>query len=677
MDQVSQPITADQLRPVLDRYENGLYMQAYLASREWGPLHTWRGTKAVVFAGRLAVHLGASRLSNWLIRRAWRENPSDAEAQYYHAYCLWRLRGPYAAWRWMHQRSELPGEPTLDIQSSWYALFVGIAGMLRDFDAAEHWQRRSAETAPESPWVEVCQAQLLESEDRYEEALQAAHRALELRPLYRPAVQSAAHLLTLLDRVHHAVKLDPGYERAWDLLNDWTDGLGCPERALEAARDLTQHRAGEARSWLMLAKLLDAPEQLDERLEVLDKAVELSPRCEDAYDLRALSLACAGRWDEARLVNEDRAGAVEAYRHAVELNPGYEVAANALFDLQLEEGDLSGAEETISTLRTHIDTAFVVAREAQLAAKRVARDAAGDALRRVCIMRCETPWPVSAAVEAMVDAGWQDEAERILDELLSDEKAHPEVGTQWIQLCAARKNWRCADRLRELAERGEIGLQATYSYVEVLLQAGAAARLKRLIRENKGWLRAHTLTWASAGYGLAGLREYRLSADWLADWRDRTDAAPWMLVNAMEGLRALGRDAEAVEAGQTALSMPPAHGQHLRHLWFASDEACGGNVVAAKHHLENVDAEALDNDYQFLLTLVQSVVDMAEASQADAARIFRDVRRRLSQARSAYQTYSQEPARRRVYRRCLAAVAGYRGGVAAKMWHWMRWIASW
>jgi len=1666
-DQDSQQITADQLRPVIQQYEKGLYMQAYLASRAWGPLHTWRGTRALVFAGRLAVHLGASRLSNWLMRRAWRESPCDAEAQYFHAYCLWRLRGPYAIWRWMHQRPDLPGEPTPDIQSSWYALFGGVAGMLRDFDTAEHWQRRAAETAPESPWVEVCQAQLLELEDRYEEALQAARRALELRPRYRPAVQSVTHLLTLLDRdeeavqflseasehlessvvvgqlyglqlelkrydaartslerfaelspladkhtakwlaaqrseiayrtndieaairhandsddeflktiaerlqdpsradrkvvllpvgfvrqhhmtcapatlsaisrywsmpadhlqvadeicyngtsnhserkwaqdngwiaseftvteisavdlldrgipftfatvepasshlqavigydgrrgtlvirdpfwrnsaeaiadkvlqryraygprgmalvpetdreqldrvdlpdvelwdqihaldgaliahrrteaqdiydqmramaaghvlarharrrlaiydrnptehlaaveelletnsddqtlqlerltclrdlahreerldtyrtlcdkkethpvfwqqyaqelradarrhddaiwllrrgirrwpteaanyyilaniyweqrrfdealelyrfaaclddkeeqfaqayfsaatcrkqtdrvlrflrdrferfgeksslpartlfsaylqldrtgeamevvdqalalrpddgelllfaadaylacstknmsraaallkqaeeksppgawlrttarmassdgrlsdalaywqqvldiqplaidahravaqllaetrgmvaarshleqaadrfphhhplhelwiewlrdepsevrepvirrviaatpddawvrrelalvladqrrfeeswqqmdvagqleptnpsyhvvrahlfraeekiaeaktslrravelsvdndyaiaelidlcesvderrevlafvkeqlveqvifgdgllefrthardtlepaellallreglearpdlwhawsavieqlldmneldeawqlacqaserfpllprlwldradvcrargdgdaelaaletayqinpdwgvaaralcdlyerrgdyqqsrellekavartpldvanhivlaltlwqldereaaldrVHHAVQLDPGYERAWDLMNDWTDGLGCPERALEAARELTKHRAGEARSWLMLAKLLDAPEQLDERLEVLDKVVELSPRCEDAYDLRALSLAYAGRWDEAqqaccppvwedrppillraraawidreqdnlegaiarmrevvrdepffyeawsrladwytqtgdnsgyleaaemlvrlrphyeigygylgeaRLLNEDRAGAVEAYRHAVELNPGYEFAGNCLFDLQLEEGDLSGAAETISVLRTHIDTAFVAARETQLAAKRDARDAAGEALARVCVMQCETPWPVTAAAEAMVDAGWQEEAERILASLLSDESAHPEVGTQWIKLCAARENWRCADRLPELVERGEIGLQATYAYVEVLLQAGAAARLQRFVRENKGWLRAHTFTWASAGYGLTGLREYRLSAEWFADWRERTDMAPWMLVNVVDGLRALGRDAEAVEASQAALSMPPAYGQHLHHLWLAADEACGGNVAAAKHHLENVGAESLDNDYQFLLTAVQSVVEMADASPADAQQVFRDVRRRLSQARSAYQVYSYEPARRRIYRRCLAAVAGYRGGVVAKVWHWMRWFASW
>ncbi len=41
------------------------------------------------------------------------------------------------------------------------------------------------------------------------------------------------------------------------------------------------------------------PEELDERLAALDKAVELNPQCVDAYDLRALSLAAAGRREEA------------------------------------------------------------------------------------------------------------------------------------------------------------------------------------------------------------------------------------------------------------------------------------------------------------------------------------------------------------------------------------------
>src|SRR6185436_19699328 len=78
---------------------------------------------------------------------------------------------------------------------------------LRDFDAAESLLQRAVETAPHSPWVQVCRSFVLEREDRYEEALAAAQQALALRPWFRPGVQSAAHLLSLLGRDDESLAL--------------------------------------------------------------------------------------------------------------------------------------------------------------------------------------------------------------------------------------------------------------------------------------------------------------------------------------------------------------------------------------------------------------------------------------------------------------------------------------
>jgi len=594
--------------------------------------------------------------------------------------------------------------------------------------------------------------------------LEISNRILLAETLWRLDERKQA-----LESIHDTVQRDPGFERAWDLLNDWADQLGCPERALETARELTVRRAGEARSWLMLARLLDAPDEMDERMAALDKVIELSPRCEDAYDMRAVSLAYAGRWDEAkeacrpplwndhppiilrarsawleaergnlqdaiavmrevveeepyffeawsrladwstqagddagyleaaemlvrlrpqyevgygylgeaRLLNDDREGAREAYQRAIELNPAYEYAGNGLFDLQFEDGDLDAATETLSTLRTHSDSPFVTAREAQLAAKRESQVEACDALKRLAAMPCDSPWPISAAIEALVDAGWEEAARRTLETLLFDEDTQVEIGPQWVKLCTARRIWKCAEQLPRLCECGEIGLRATYAYVEALLQSGKALKLKRFIRKNRKWLRERTFTWGSAGFGLTGLREYRLAAQWQSDWRDREDVEPWMLVNVVESLRATGRGKKAVEASHLALSMPPAYGQHLHHLWLATDEAVRGNIAAAKEHLESAVGESLDDDYQFLLTMAEGIVEMAEASPDEAGRVFRDVRRRIVRARTAFKTYPQEPARRQVYRRTLAAVARHRGTLFAKLWFCLRWMASW
>ena len=100
-------------------------------------------------------------------------------------------------------------------------------------------------------------------------------------------------------RVQHAVKLDPGYRWAWDMLSAWSAECGKPEVAVESARDLTVRRAGEARSWLVLARALKGDETLEERLAAAEMAASLSPRAIDAYDLRARLLAQAKRYDEA------------------------------------------------------------------------------------------------------------------------------------------------------------------------------------------------------------------------------------------------------------------------------------------------------------------------------------------------------------------------------------------
>ncbi len=100
-------------------------------------------------------------------------------------------------------------------------------------------------------------------------------------------------------RMEELVGVEPGYEDAWSTLAGWASELGRPERPLTLARGLAARRAGDAQSWLVLARILDRPEDLEERLAALGKAAELDPRGTEARDLRAMLLAEAGRFDEA------------------------------------------------------------------------------------------------------------------------------------------------------------------------------------------------------------------------------------------------------------------------------------------------------------------------------------------------------------------------------------------
>jgi tetratricopeptide (TPR) repeat protein len=206
-------IPPDALARVRDLYDRGLCLQAYSAARDHGDLREWEGTAARLLAARIAGHVGAPRLSLSLFLLAGRKAPADLETQCYGVRALLGWRGPLAAWEALQRRTNLE-TPDPKVRADWLALHADVLGALRDFDAAEDWLARALAAAPEDAWVHVERAHLFEREDRYEDCLAAAERALVLRPWYPPAVGAAAHALTLLGRDAEAVeRLREGAER--------------------------------------------------------------------------------------------------------------------------------------------------------------------------------------------------------------------------------------------------------------------------------------------------------------------------------------------------------------------------------------------------------------------------------------------------------------------------------
>lgn len=199
----------DTLTRVADLYREGRYVDALGAGECLGPLQAWPGAHGRVMAGRLATMLGAPRWGRVLHGLAWRRWPADPEAAYFCAMGLLARRGPWPAWQFLERYGDLP-EARDPHRADWFALRAQVLGMLRDFESAEEWLDRAERLAPERPWIWVERAALLDAEDRREEALDAARRALELRPWFRPAVQTAAHYLVQLNRDDEALALLTG-----------------------------------------------------------------------------------------------------------------------------------------------------------------------------------------------------------------------------------------------------------------------------------------------------------------------------------------------------------------------------------------------------------------------------------------------------------------------------------
>ena len=277
-------------------YEQGRYLAAHnLAVERHGPLTEWRGgTAALVFGSRLAGNLGGNRLSHALVLRARRRAFADpdttpaerAHAALFHAFRTLGRRGPFALRQFLKRpgvNAAFEADDTPALHADVLCLHAHVAAAFRDTDAAETaWQQAHA-LASERPWTWTECAALLVLADRYAEALEAAHAALRLHPWYRPAVQQAAHILTLLGEDEEAVAL------LHEALNPNLGGLESPAVAAQ------------------LAELCAAQRRPDDVLRALDRFEALSPLLEDQG-----RLWLASRRAEARLQLGDLLGAAEA-----------------------------------------------------------------------------------------------------------------------------------------------------------------------------------------------------------------------------------------------------------------------------------------------------------------------------------------------------------------------------
>jgi len=203
-----RPPDAEVLRVVRDLYERGQTVEALRQAEAFAPLAAWGGSEPCVLAARIAANAGAPRLSLRLILRARRANPSNLEALAHYGYELLNRRGALAAWQALRtcpEADHAPAEPRAEL----LALKARAAADLRDFANAEVLLERAEALDPNSAWIRLQRAFLLESQDHIEEALAAAQAACARHPhpFYRPGVQTLAHLLQLLDRDDEAIAL--------------------------------------------------------------------------------------------------------------------------------------------------------------------------------------------------------------------------------------------------------------------------------------------------------------------------------------------------------------------------------------------------------------------------------------------------------------------------------------
>jgi tetratricopeptide (TPR) repeat protein len=249
-------------------HESGHNRAALESAQRIGPLDQWAGSHARLLGGELARRMGAPRLGAMLHLRAWRRARHDFDAMAAGLHAVLERQGPYAAWQRL-QRFTLP-EPNAtnpSVHKLWLLRAI-VAASFRDFEAADNFLQRAEKSSPRSPAVQIVRARMLEREDKFEGALAAARRALDLHPQYSPAFIATAHLLQVLGRDDEALAL----------LNS------------------AAQRVEDVPLLMQLAGLQSAMELHGQGLETLEKIRQLSPILEQAISERLVGLRMQLAW---------------------------------------------------------------------------------------------------------------------------------------------------------------------------------------------------------------------------------------------------------------------------------------------------------------------------------------------------------------------------------------------
>ncbi len=231
-----------------------------------------------------------------------------------------------------------------DLWHAWSALILQL-GQTSRFDEALSTAEQGCERFPHLPrtWLDLARVHRWRNEPDAEIA--AAERAFAINPSWNQSALALTAALTRRGRMdearsiyqralHHsphdpqlhafhanllwrlrdapgafaaverALRLAPTYEWAWNQLIDWCAQSAQPQRTTAIARALTVERPGDARVWLMLAKVLAGREASEERLTAVDRALQLDMRSTEAWDFKSELLASVERFDEAILACE-------------------------------------------------------------------------------------------------------------------------------------------------------------------------------------------------------------------------------------------------------------------------------------------------------------------------------------------------------------------------------------
>jgi tetratricopeptide (TPR) repeat protein len=186
----------------------------------------------------------------------------------------------------------------------------------------------------------------LANREKYEEALKAFDKALEINPQFAEvlinrgiALNNLARYEEALEDFEKAMEINPDFAEAWTGKGVALYYLGRYKEALEAFEKAIEINPQYANAWYNKGITLDKLKKYEEALKAFEKAIEINPQYADAWNNKGVTLGHLKRYEDA----------LKAFEKAIKIDPKNVVAwknkGDALCKLEKYKDALTGYEK--------------------------------------------------------------------------------------------------------------------------------------------------------------------------------------------------------------------------------------------------------------------------------------------------------------------------------------------
>ncbi len=551
-----------------------------------------------------------------------------------------------------------------------------LDGIARELERPqERWMlaQRMTEEKPHvaGSWVQYSRS--LGVEERFDEALQALENAAAIDP-YREAIHiDRARLHVHSGNFEAAMKalqpevyatIPPGLDVAraqllWD--------IGEQDKAYELVLQTAEENPAATGIWHRLEQWAMIRNDNEQAIKAVEHQMRLQPHDPDVLDAAGHTFSQLN----------DKPKAIEAFRRAIEIAPGYAGSRCILFDLLVEQDNWSGAAAIMRDLPRCDQHPTVIARRMKVSMHEGDLVQANSDLEAILTSDEWSTWAVDRAVEMMVEANQRGPTLERIERGLA-EKGNRDFGRVWTNLKLQETDVPEKRRFEQIAERikqwfkefPEAGQSAISSLLRELTKPKMGKHLKRFVATHQDWLRQNTHGWSVVAYAYAenptavGKSHMRR---WVENWQQRKDYQPWMLTNVHELCRLVGDHAGGREAVEVGLTMPADHMQSQLRLWAAHDALVRGDSHLALRHF--MSAERLENLQGFERLMhhwIEAVLHTVQTTDKQAT--FEQVRKQLDDVGVEPDFFTKQPVYRPVYVQAVRMIARATGTMKAKWW---------